>query len=107
MRKLFSRLIGHSRLDMAEVSVITIRNVVKGILGVAFIQAALAAGGFLVAGIPAAGIWALLCLILSIIQIGVLPVSIGIIIYIWSTGSTTSATLLTIWMILVGLSDNF
>lgn len=33
--------------------------------------------------------------------------SIGIIIYIWSTGSTTSATLLTIWMILVGLSDNF
>lgn len=107
MRRLFNRLLGNSKIDMAEVSIVTIRNVVKGILGVAFIQSALAAGGFLIAGIPAAGIWALLCLILAIIQIGVLPVSIGVIIYIWSTGTTTTATLLTIWLILVGLSDNF
>mgnify|MGYP000956234257 FL=1 len=78
MRKLFSRLIGHSRLDMAEVSVITIRNVVKGILGVAFIQAALAAGGFLVAGIPAAGIWALLNSAMQIFIISLRKHSIAI-----------------------------
>jgi predicted PurR-regulated permease PerM len=39
-------------------------------------------------------------------QVGVFPVAIGVVIYIWSTGSTVAAVLLTIWMIFVGISDN-
>jgi predicted PurR-regulated permease PerM len=106
-RSLFRRLIGsNSNIDVTQIAAITIRNVVKGILGVAFIQSTLAAIGFIVAGIPAAGLWTLICLILAIIQIGILPVSICIIIYIWSTGTTLTATLLTIYLLLVGLSDN-
>ena len=61
-----------------------------------------------VAGVPYSGIWTLLCLILAIVQIGITPVSLGVIIYIWaSDASTTAAILLTIWMVLVGLLDNF
>lgn len=106
-RNLFKRLIGaNSNIDVTQISAITIRNVVKGILGVAFIQSTLAAIGFIIAGVPAVGLLTLLCLILAIVQISILPVSICVIIYIWSTGTTLTATLLTIWLILVGLSDN-
>lgn len=105
-RRFFRRLLRSENLDAAALAVSTIRNVVKGILGVALIQSTLALAGFLIAGIPYAGIWFFLCVVLAIIQIGILPVSIGVIIYIWSHGSTLTATLLTIWMLAVGLLDN-
>jgi predicted PurR-regulated permease PerM len=105
-KRFFQRLIGGKNLDAPALAVSTIRNVVKGILGVALIQSTLALAGFLVAGIPYAGIWFFLCVVLAIIQVGILPVSIGVIIYIWSHGSSLTATLLTIWMLAVGLLDN-
>jgi predicted PurR-regulated permease PerM len=105
-RRFFQRLLPGKSLDAPALAVSTIRNVVKGILGVALIQSTLALAGLLVAGIPYAGIWFFLCVVLAIIQVGILPVSIGVIIYIWSHGSTLTATLLTIWMLAVGLLDN-
>jgi predicted PurR-regulated permease PerM len=102
----FNRLINSTKFDMAGIAAITIRNVVRGILGVAFIQSLCAGIGFLVAGIPYAGIWTLLCLILAIVQIGIFPIVLGVLIYIWTTDHTTTAILLTIWMIPVGLLDN-
>jgi len=105
-KRLFQRLLRSKTFDMSSLAASTIRNVVKGILGVAIIQSALALAGFLVAGIPYAGIWFFLCLVLAIIQVGILPVSIGVVIYIWSTGDNLTATLLTVWMIAVGLLDN-
>ena len=106
-RRLFNHLLNSTKLDMATLAATTIRNVVKGILGVAVLQSACAGLGMLIAGIPYAGIWTLLCLVLAIVQIGITPVSIGVIIYVWAAGfSTTTAVLLTIWMILVGLMDN-
>jgi len=41
----------------------TVRSVASGILGVALIQALLAGLGFLVAGVPAAGLLTLVCLV--------------------------------------------
>jgi predicted PurR-regulated permease PerM len=105
-RKIFSRLMDSTQFDVSSIAAITIRNVVRGILGVALIQSLCAGAGFLVAGIPYAGIWTLLCVILAIIQVGIIPVTIGVLIYIWTSGSTTTAILLTIWMIPVGLLDN-
>ena len=104
--KLFIKLAGKSGEKMAGVAKQTIQNVVKGILGVAAIQATLVGVGLLVAGIPFAGLWIILALILSIVQIGILPISIGVIIYIWSTADNLTAIILTIWMIVVGLLDN-
>ena len=105
-RRFFQRLLRSKNLDASALAASTIRNVVKGILGVALIQSTLALAAFLIAGIPYAGIWFFLCVVLAIIQVGILPVSIGVIIYIWSHGGGLTATLLTIWMIAVGLLDN-
>ncbi len=103
---LFVRLAGDQGEHFAKITEVTIRNVSRGIIGVAFIQATLAGIGFLIAGVPLAGLWALISLFLAIIQIGVTPVLIVVIIYMFSTASTLTAVLLTIWLILVGLSDN-
>jgi predicted PurR-regulated permease PerM len=105
-RKFFSRLIDSSQFDVSSIAAITIRNVVRGILGVALIQSLCAGVGFFVAGVPYASIWTLLCLVLAIIQVGIFPVTIGVLIYIWTAGNTTTAILLTIWMIPVGFLDN-
>jgi predicted PurR-regulated permease PerM len=105
-RSFFNRLIDSSQFDVGSIAAITIRNVVKGILGVSLIQSLCAGAGFFIAGIPYASIWTLLCLILAIIQVGILPVTLGVLIYIWTIGNTTTAILLTIWMIPVGLLDN-
>lgn len=105
-RVLFSRLINSSTFDMPAIAATTIRNVVKGILGVAFIQTLLFAAGLWLAGIPYAGIWSLCCLVLAIVQIGTLPIAVGVIIYIWGQDNTLVAILLTVWMVLVSLLDN-
>jgi predicted PurR-regulated permease PerM len=106
-RKVFMRLAGAKQGEhFAEVTELTIRNVVKGVLGVAMIQTLLAGIGFFVAGVPAAGLWTLFCLILALIQIGVAPVTIFVIIYTWATADTLTAALLTGWLGFVSISDN-
>lgn len=106
MRNFLIRIGGSMGEKMIDSASVTIRNVAKGVLGVAVIQSILAGIGFVMADIPLAGLWILVCLILAIVQIGILPVSIGIIVYIWSHADTTTALILTIWMVFVGVIDN-
>ncbi len=106
IKSFFSKLAGSMGADMTTLAEVTVRNVAKGILGVSFIQAMLAGIGFVLAGIPLAGLWIMVCLVLAIAQVGMLPVSLGVIIYIWGHGSTLTAVLLTIWMVFVGVIDN-
>jgi len=107
VKDLFVSLAGERGSDFADISTITIRNVVKGILGVAIIQGILAGIGFAIAGVPGAGVWAFLCLFLAIIQIGIAPVAIPVIIFMFYSASTLTAGLLAVWLIFVMLSDNF
>jgi len=102
----FARLIGKRGEAMEKSVAITVRNVAKGVIGVAFIQGMMAGIGLVIAGVPLAGLWALLGMIFCIIQIGMMPVSIGVIIFIWSSADTTTAVLLTIWMLFIGIIDN-
>lgn len=105
--KFFTRLAGKSGEKMAEDTRSTVIAVAKGILGVAVIQALFCGLGMFIAGIPFTGIWILLCLVLAVFQIGLFPVSIGVIIYIWMQDSTGMAIFLTIWMLVAGVLDNF
>ena len=105
-REVAVRLMGTLGRETVHNAEVTIRNVARGILGVAFIQAVLAGLGFLVAGVPGAGLWALLCFILAIIQIGPTPVIILVLIYAFVKFSTLTAILLLIWCIPIGLIDN-
>lgn len=105
-KSFFIKLIGKSGERVTDNAVKTVRNVAKGILGVAIIQSIFAGIGFVMASIPFAGLWILICLILAIVQIGVLPVVLGSIIYIWGTAKTGTAIVFTIYMVFVGLIDN-
>jgi predicted PurR-regulated permease PerM len=102
----FARLVGKRGEAMENSVAITVRNVAKGVIGVAFIQGMLAGVGLIIAGVPLAGLWALLGMVLCIIQIGMMPVSVGVVIYIWTSADTTTAILLTIWMLFIGIIDN-
>ena len=106
LRNIFIRLAGQQGANFATLTEVTIRNVVKGVLGVAFTQTFLAGIGFVVAGIPLAGLWILLCLISAIVQLGVGPIVIPAVIYMFVTANTLHAVLFLIWSVLVTLSDN-
>jgi predicted PurR-regulated permease PerM len=94
---------GNELLDLARA---TIRSVARGILGVALIQSLLAGMGFLVMGVPGAGLWALICLLLAVVQIGIFPITIPILIYVFATADTLPAVLFLVWSILIGTLDN-
>ena len=105
-RAITHRLADEKGADFADLAEATVRSVANGILGVAIIQSLLAGLGFMVAGVPAAGLWALLCLILSIAQIGIFPIMIPVIIYLFYTADTFTAVAFLIWSIPVSLIDN-
>jgi predicted PurR-regulated permease PerM len=106
IRKFFRRLIGDRGDEFADVAVKTVGNVVKGVLGVAFIQAFIVGIGFLLAGVPFAGLWTLLVLMLAILQIPPTLVVIPVIIYLFSALSTWPAILWSVYLFLGGMSDN-
>ena len=94
---------GHALIQLAEK---TTRSVVTGVLGIAIIQSFLAGAGFMIAGIPYWGILVMISLFLTLIQVGVFPVVIPAIIYMFATADTTAAVIFLIWNLLVLVSDN-
>ena len=104
--KLFNRIVGDIGENMVKISIATIRSVVKGILGVAFIQSALAGVGFILADIPGSPILILLVFIFAIVQIPPLLIIIPVVIYAFPTMSTGAAIVFAIWSFLAGASDN-
>ncbi len=105
-RRIASRLIGPNGERFARLAVATTRSVARGVLGVALIQSTLAGLGFLVVGIPGAGLWAVIALMLCVVQIGPAPVLIPAAIYVFSTASATTAVLFVAWCAFVVLIDN-
>lgn len=106
-----SRAIGR-RLDAQRGEAIvalagaTIRTVAKGVIGVAAIQSALAAIGLVAAGVPAAGLWALLVLILAVAQLPPLLVLGPAIVYVAAThDATATIVLFAVWSLLVSFAD--
>jgi predicted PurR-regulated permease PerM len=106
-RSMGRRLAGEHGEELVDLAGSTLRSVTKGIIGVAVIQSLLAGVGCLAAGVPGAGLWALLVLILAVAQIPTLLVLGPIVIYVFSTASMVTAVLFTIWSTFVGLCDNF
>ena len=91
---------------LAELAEATIRSVVQGILGVAFLQAILAGLGLSIMGIPAAGLWALLVLGAAVVQLPVALVLILPVIYGFSFVGGVSSILFALWCAAVALLDN-
>jgi predicted PurR-regulated permease PerM len=106
IRKFFRRLAGDRGDEFADVTMKTIGNVVKGILGVALIQALLVGIGLLVSGVPFAGVLTLVVFMLAVLQIPPLFVVIPVVVYLFSAKETTPAVLWTVYLLLAGFSDN-
>jgi predicted PurR-regulated permease PerM len=92
--------------ELADLVGASVQSVIRGVIGVAVIQAVAAGLGMLAVGVPGAGLWALLLLLLAVMQLPTLIVLLPVIAYVWSANSTGPAVLFTIWAILVGGSDN-
>jgi len=93
--------------EMVQLAGATIRNVSRGVIGVALLQSFFAAAGFLVAGVPAAGLLSFASLVLGIVQIGPAILFLPIIVWSWMTMDTAFAFMFTAYMLPVGLIDNF
>jgi predicted PurR-regulated permease PerM len=92
---------------MVQLAGATIRNVSRGVIGIALLQSILAGAGFLAAGLPAAGVFAFLALLLGIVQIGPGILLLPIVVWSWTAMETMNALIFTIYMVSVGLMDNF
>src|SRR5271165_3808380 len=104
-RSLANRLFGDKGPEFQELIGSTIRSVTTGILGVALIQTVCAGLGFLLVGLPGAGLWAVIFLIAAVLQVGAL-VLIPAVIYVFAIATTTKAVVFLIWCIIVALMDN-
>ena len=100
------RIAPHRGEHIMTLASATVRAVAKGVLGVAVLQASLAWLGMSVAGVPGAGAWALVLLILAVAQLPSALVLVPVIIYVFATSSKVVAISFLVWAILVGLIDN-
>ncbi len=105
-RRLFERLVPTATTDFAKLSEQTIRSVAAGVIGVAFIQAALIGVGLIVIQVPGAPIWIVVCILLGIVQLPATLVTLPILIWVWGSQDTVAAVLFTAWIVPAGLADN-
>ena len=106
IRKFFRKIAGDRGDEFADVTYVTVGKVVKGVMGVALIQATLIGVGFLIAGVPYAGIWSLIVFVLAVLQLPVILVVIPVAIYMFSIKELVPAILWTIYLLLAGASEN-
>jgi predicted PurR-regulated permease PerM len=105
-RAFAGRLIAPRGAHFVDLAGATIRNVSRGVIGVALLQA-LAAGIILyAAGIPGPGLIAFGVLFLCIVQIGPAPVLLPVLVWVWMTRPPGFALVLTLLLVPVSLADN-
>jgi predicted PurR-regulated permease PerM len=103
--RVFVRIFRDRGMEFKDLVLSTIRTVATGILGVAVIQTVCASLGFWIVGLPGAGLWALIFLVASVLQVGVVAL-LPAVLYGFAAFSTTRAVIFLVWCIIVGLMDN-
>jgi predicted PurR-regulated permease PerM len=103
------RVVGRARgAEFARLATATIRAVAQGVIGVAFIQAIVIGLCLLIAGVPWAGVLAMIALVLGIAQIPAFIVTLPAIGYIWwfAGYGNGEAIAYTVLLFVAGLADN-
>jgi predicted PurR-regulated permease PerM len=106
IRRLGLRLLPGRGDEFVDLAGDTIRTISRGVVGISALQALLAGLGLAVAGVPGVSLITSAVLILGIIQIGAGVVVVPVLIWVWFSLDTTTALLLTAYMVPVGLLDN-
>ena len=105
VKRIVSRFAGDRGNDFTILATATIRGVMQGVIGVAVIQAVLAAIGMVLVGVPAAGLWATLVLICAIVQLPPIIILGPIAAWVFSFADTVPAVIFLVWAILVSACD--
>ncbi|GIU15124.1 AI-2E family transporter [Shewanella sp. MBTL60-007] len=100
------RVVGPHGEEWTSLTAATIRSVLLGVVGVAFIQSLLIGSALFAFSIPAAGLFTVIVFIFGIAQLPPLIVVLPLIFYVFSTHDSTPATIFTVWVIIAGLSDS-
>ena len=109
MTQIAERLAGQVRgASFISLSSSTIRAVAMGILGVALIQSIAIGLIMMLAGVPLAGVWALLVLVLGIAQLPIALITLPAILWLWlgTDYSPLFAGLYSVLLFVGGLIDN-
>ena len=100
------RLAGERGARTARLAADSVRGVALGVVVTALVQSVLAALGLAMVGIPAITLLTAVMVLLSIAQIGTLPVLIPATLWVFSTGQTGWAIALGLWTVFVATMDN-
>jgi predicted PurR-regulated permease PerM len=100
------RIAGERGTRLTEVAGSTVRGVVYGILGTAFVQGTMAGVGFLIAGVPGAVLLGFLTFILSAVPIGPPLVWVPAALWLFHRGQTGWGVFMIIWGLAVSTVDN-
>jgi predicted PurR-regulated permease PerM len=101
-----NRLAGERGVGAVTLAGQAIRAVALGVVVTAVVQTLLAGLGLLVAGVPFAGLLSAVMLLLAVAQIGVVPVMLCAVGWLYWKDQSVVATVLLVWTVFVGAIDN-
>ena len=105
--KVGSRMAGERGAGLVQLATATMRSVAQGVVGIAVIQAVAGWIGMAVVGVPGAPVWALVLLLLAVMQLSPILVLGPAAYWVFQTGDTLPAVLFLVWSIVVSVSDTF
>ena len=109
MQEIFERIAGIARgKEFTKLSTATVRAVASGVIGIACIQALIIGVSLMIAGVPFAGVLAVVVLVFGVAQLPALIVTLPVIGWIWASGEydTGPAVAYTVLLFVGGMADN-
>jgi predicted PurR-regulated permease PerM len=101
------RLAGDQGVRMTRLAAASVRGVALGVVVTAVVQSVLAGLGLALVGVPAVPLLTALMFLLALAQIGVIPVLLPAVIWLYWSGQIGWAIGLLIWTVVVSTMDNF
>jgi len=101
------RVGGKRGADFVDLAGMTVRNVSRGVIGIALLQTLLCGLEFVLFDVPARGALTFIVFILCIIQIGPGLVLLPLVVWAWFTWSFSEALLFTLLSVPIAVLDNF
>jgi len=101
------RLAGEQGVRMTRLAAASVRGVALGVVVTAVVQSVLAGLGLALVGVPAVPLLTALMFLLALAQIGVIPVLLPAVIWLYWSGQIGWAIGLLIWTVVVSTLDNF
>jgi predicted PurR-regulated permease PerM len=100
------RIAGERGTHLLNVAGNTVRGVVYGILGTAIAQAVMAGFGFFIAGVPGAGLLAVIMFFVSVIPLGPPLIWLPAALWLFHQGATGWGVFMLVWGLGVSTLDN-